>query len=62
MKNLASAAMEHGVKRFAYLSTADVYGLHDFSNARMLAWFDKMGMEEFPEVFSAPLRDWQNLV
>ena len=23
--------MEHGVKRFVYLSTADVYGLHDFN-------------------------------
>ena len=31
VKNLAAAAMEHGVKRFVYLSTADVYGLHDFS-------------------------------
>ena len=31
VKNLASAAMEHGVKRFVYLSTADVYGLHDFN-------------------------------
>ena len=31
VKRLASAAMEHGVKRFVYLSTADVYGLHDFN-------------------------------
>ena len=31
VKHLATAAMEHGVKRFVYLSTADVYGLHDFS-------------------------------
>ena len=30
VKDLASAAMEHGVKRFVYLSTSDVYGLHDF--------------------------------
>lgn len=30
VKNLASAAMAHGVKRFVYLSTSDVYGLHDF--------------------------------
>lgn len=30
VKRLASAAMEHGVKRFVYLSTSDVYGLHDF--------------------------------
>ena len=28
---LASAALAHGVKRFVYLSTADVYGLHDFN-------------------------------
>jgi len=28
---LASAAMARGVKRFVYLSTADVYGLHDFN-------------------------------
>ena len=31
VKRLASVAMEHGVKRFVYLSTADVYGLHDFN-------------------------------
>ncbi len=31
VKRLASAAMEHGVKRFVYLSTSDVYGLHDFN-------------------------------
>ena len=31
VKGLASVAMEHGVKRFVYLSTADVYGLHDFN-------------------------------
>lgn len=31
VKSLASIAMEHGVKRFVYLSTADVYGLHDFN-------------------------------
>ncbi|MCR5414970.1 MAG: NAD(P)-dependent oxidoreductase [Kiritimatiellae bacterium] len=30
VKRFASAAMEHGVKRFVYLSTSDVYGLHDF--------------------------------
>lgn len=29
--NLATAAMKHGVKRFVQLSTADVYGLHDFN-------------------------------
>ena len=27
---LASEALAHGVRRFVYLSTADVYGLHDF--------------------------------
>lgn len=27
---MATAAMKHGVKRFVQLSTADVYGLHDF--------------------------------
>lgn len=30
VKSLAAAAMAHGVKRFVYLSTSDVYGLHDF--------------------------------
>ena len=30
VKRLASAAMERGVRRFVYLSTSDVYGLHDF--------------------------------
>ena len=30
VKRLASAAMARGVRRFVYLSTADVYGLHDF--------------------------------
>jgi len=28
---LAEAAIGHGVRRFVYLSTADVYGLHDFN-------------------------------
>ena len=31
VKSLASASIAHGVKRFVYLSTADVYGLHDFN-------------------------------
>ena len=30
VKRLASAALAHGVKRFVYLSTSDVYGLRDF--------------------------------
>ena len=30
VKHLAELCMKHGVKRFVYLSTADVYGLHDF--------------------------------
>ena len=30
VKHLAELSMKHGVKRFVYLSTADVYGLHDF--------------------------------
>lgn len=30
VKRLASASLAHGVKRFVYLSTSDVYGLHDF--------------------------------
>lgn len=30
VKRLALASMDHGVKRFVYLSTADVYGLRDF--------------------------------
>ncbi len=31
VKHLAKLSMEHNAKRFVYLSTADVYGLHDFS-------------------------------
>ena len=31
VKSLASASIAHGVKRFVHLSTADVYGLHDFN-------------------------------
>ena len=30
VKHLAELSMKHSVKRFVYLSTADVYGLHDF--------------------------------
>lgn len=30
VKHLANLCMSHGVRRFVYLSTADVYGLHDF--------------------------------
>ena len=30
VKRLAMVAMKKGVRRFVYLSTADVYGLHDF--------------------------------
>lgn len=30
VQRLATLSMRHGVKRFVYLSTADVYGLHDF--------------------------------
>ncbi len=31
VRQLASLSMRHGVKRFVYLSTADVYGLHNFN-------------------------------
>lgn len=31
VKNLASVSIDRNVKRFVYLSTADVYGLHDFN-------------------------------
>lgn len=31
VKRLAAASMAHGVRRFVYLSTSDVYGLHDFN-------------------------------
>ena len=52
VKGLASVAMEHGVKRFVYLSTADVYGLYDFKGEseeerRMLSWLAKAGLDEF---------------
>ena len=30
VKHLAELSMKHSVRRFVYLSTADVYGLHDF--------------------------------
>lgn len=30
VRRLASLTMRHGAKRFVFLSTADVYGLHDF--------------------------------
>ncbi len=30
VRQLAVLSMRHGVRRFVYLSTADVYGLHDF--------------------------------
>lgn len=31
VKHLANLCMAHNVKRFVYLSTSDVYGLHDFN-------------------------------
>lgn len=34
VKHLAGLCMSHHVKRFVYLSTADVYGLHDFHGER----------------------------
>ena len=37
VKRLASAALAHGVKRFVYLSTSDVYGLHDFHGGENLS-------------------------
>ena len=47
---LASAAMENGVRRFVYLSTADVYGLHDFHGEREdeLA-FDEAASNPYPK-------------
>ena len=50
VKNLAAAAMEHGVKRFVYLSTADVYGLHDFSSESEDGLsFDEAVMNPYPK-------------
>ena len=50
VKNLAAAAMEHGVKRFVYLSTADVYGLHDFSGESEDGLsFDEAVMNPYPK-------------
>ena len=51
VKSLASVAMEHGVKRFVYLSTADVYGLHDFNgeSEEELA-FDETVKNPYPKI------------
>ena len=50
VKGLASVAMEHGVKRFVYLSTADVYGLHDFNGESEEALaFDETVKNPYPK-------------
>ncbi len=43
VRRLAGLAMARGVRRFVYLSTSDVYGLHDFNGEREteLAFDDK---------------------
>ena len=50
VKRLATLAMQHGVRRFVYLSTADVYGLHDFhGEAEEQLAFDETVTNPYPK-------------
>ena len=50
VKRLASAAMAHGVRRFVFLSTADVYGLHDFhGETEVELAFDEKARNPYPK-------------
>ena len=50
VKSLASASVAHGVKRFVYLSTADVYGLHDFNGeSEDELSFDESAVNPYPK-------------
>ena len=50
VKSLAAAAMEHGVKRFVHLSTADVYGLRDFNGeSEEELEFDETAANPYPK-------------
>ena len=50
VKNLASVSMDRNVKRFVYLSTADVYGLHDFKGeSEDELSFDESAVNPYPK-------------
>lgn len=50
VKNLASVSMDRNVKRFVYLSTADVYGLHDFNGeSEDELSFDESAVNPYPK-------------
>jgi len=50
VKHLAALAMSHSAKRFVYLSTADVYGLHDFhGETEELLSFDTRVTNPYPK-------------
>ena len=50
VKNLASVSMDRDVKRFVYLSTADVYGLHDFNGeSEDELSFDESAVNPYPK-------------
>ena len=50
VRRLASLSMRHGVKRFVYLSTADVYGLHDFDGeSEDSLYFDLLANNPYPK-------------
>jgi len=50
VQRLAALSMKHGVKRFVYLSTADVYGLHDFNGeTEEMLGFDDSVTNPYPK-------------
>lgn len=50
VKNLASVSIDRNVKRFVYLSTADVYGLHDFNGeSEDELSFDESAVNPYPK-------------
>ena len=50
VRRLAGLAMERGVRRFVYLSTADVYGLHDFNGeSESELAFDEKAKNPYPK-------------
>jgi len=50
VKRLASASVAHGVKRFVYLSTSDVYGLRDFhGEGEEELQFDESAANPYPK-------------
>ena len=50
VRSLAGLAMERGVRRFVYLSTSDVYGLHDFNGeSETELAFDEKATNPYPK-------------